>query len=142
MGLQGEVLLGDADQAARGLPGEVHIEAGPGADDDVGVESGQPAADPLVGEAGCTAGSGIHAAGKTTMRLRVQRMPALVRRVLPAHVDKVLERDPRVERQLRRVEVPEDGGDLDLVSLVGEGGGQVEGRTDRSAQCVGVVKQE
>jgi hypothetical protein len=48
--VEGEVLLADAQDALRGLPRDVHVEAGPGADDDVGVERLQALADPLVGQ--------------------------------------------------------------------------------------------
>lgn len=48
--VQRQVLLPDAHRSAAGLPTEVHVESGAGADDDVRLDALEVGGDPGVGE--------------------------------------------------------------------------------------------
>lgn len=138
VGVVAQVLLADAQGAARGEAGDVDVDAGAGADDDVRAAAGQVGADPEIGEAAVLAVSLVlrrELHGGLHLR-RIAQVGAV-----RADVHQRDERDPRVDREARFVQVAGHRGDLHVV-VVRECRRQVQRRTDGAADGVRVVQQE
>ncbi len=132
------VLLGQAHRALPAEAGDKQVEAGPGADEHVGVGLGQFGPDALVGE------GGVLAVVLLLRRHVPRRFPVCgilaVRHPGPgveqgpnSHAGRLLEHHP--------VLTAEDRDDLHLVPL-GQGFGQVEHGPVGAADAVDVLDQE
>ncbi len=134
------MLLADADGTAPGLLGDVHIEAGAGADDHIAVQGAQMLGDPPVGEGAvllvAPLGGGEDGGGALLFGV-----VALVAGGVLAEVDEVAQAHVAARREDRLVAVAEHRDDLHVV-LLGERARQVERRPDRPADAVRIVNKE
>ncbi len=131
------MLLPDPHRPAPGLPGDVDVQSGAGADDHVRFEAAQMLGDTAVGELAvlgvAALGGGEHLGGPP-----VRRVGALVAGAVLPEVHQMPQRDPGAEAEDRGVAVAQYGDDLDVVPL-GERMGQVERGADRPPDPVRVV---
>lgn len=132
------MLLADAQRAAPGLPGEVHVEPGPGADHHVGLDGGQ-----VLGDAPVREGVVLVEAGLGVREDLGGAQPFGVGGVggVRAQIDEVTYAHARNVVEDRVLAVAEDGDDLHVV-LLGEGVRKVVRRTDRPPDAVRVVQKE
>lgn len=135
-----QVLLPDAHRSAAGLPAEVHVETGAGADDDIGLDRPEMGGDAGVGEPAVLLVPAVpareHRCGPG-----VFGVAAVVRRALLPQVDEVAQRHALGCAEDGGVTVPEDGHDLDVV-LLGESTGERERRPDGSPDSIGIVQKK
>lgn len=138
VGVVAQVLLADAQGAAGCEAGDVDVEAGAGADDDVRAAAGQIGAGPEVGE---TAVLAVPLVLRREVRggLRLGRIAQVG--AVRADVHQGDERDPGVDREARCVQMAGHRGDLHVV-VVRERRRQVQRRTDGAADGVRVVQQK
>lgn len=124
VGVQGEVLLAYPHRAAARLLGDVHIEAGPGADQHVRLRPAQMLGDPAVGELAVLVVAAL-GGGEDLGRTGVLGIGAVMARTALPEVHEMPQRDPGTQVEDRVVAVPQHGHDLDVMPF-GERPGQIE----------------
>lgn len=119
VGVERQVFLADLYDVGRGLAGDVHVESGAGADDDVGIQFGEEFADSPVRQSAVLV-MPVVAAGEVVGGELEFRVFAVVSGALLVGVDEMPEVYAFVIGEAGDFAMPKDGHHLHLVTQLGK----------------------